>query len=210
MADHPLMHPLDVAVEYDDDTSSMSSSTSSSVMSPVILSASSRVPIPVPKDLENLVFRGGGIKGLAYCGALDVLHSLGALHNIQRYAGSSAGAITAALLAVGYTTKELEGILRITNFKVFKDTDSTIVNPFKTFGMYKGKVFLDWMGDLLKNKTGNPDITFKQVKDEYKKELVVVGTCLTHLEAHYFSPYSDPNVSVRHAVRIIYPCSSSQ
>lgn len=36
-------------------------------------------------DVENLVFRGGGMKGIAYCGALDVITSLGMLDNTKRY-----------------------------------------------------------------------------------------------------------------------------
>lgn len=34
------------------------------------------------------------------------------------------------------------------------------------------------------------------------KELVVVGTCITHLEVHYFSVHTTPTMSVRDAVRI--------
>lgn len=35
--------------------------------------------------MENLVFKGGGMKGIAYCGALDVLTSIGMMDNIKRY-----------------------------------------------------------------------------------------------------------------------------
>ena len=59
------------------------------------------------KKYENLVFSGGGMKGLAYCGAVEVLEKFGILKNIKRYAGSSAGSIMASLLAIGYTPTEL-------------------------------------------------------------------------------------------------------
>jgi predicted acylesterase/phospholipase RssA/tetratricopeptide (TPR) repeat protein len=64
--------------------------------------------------IKNLVFQGGGPKGIAYVGALGALDqaikNAGAkegLGNIERVAGTSAGAITSALLAVGYTSSEL-------------------------------------------------------------------------------------------------------
>lgn len=49
--------------------------------------------------------KGGGVKGLAYVGALSVLTSHYTFH---RYVGTSAGAIAAILLAAGFTPDELE------------------------------------------------------------------------------------------------------
>lgn len=43
---------------------------------------------------ENLVFEGGGVKGLAFCGALKILEQKGIMANVKRLAGSSAGAIS--------------------------------------------------------------------------------------------------------------------
>jgi NTE family protein len=47
---------------------------------------------------RNLVFKGGGVRGIAYMGAMEVLEQLDLLSNIERIAGSSAMAL-AALLA---------------------------------------------------------------------------------------------------------------
>ncbi|MBI3236710.1 MAG: patatin-like phospholipase family protein, partial [Chlamydiales bacterium] len=59
----------------------------------------------------NLVFQGGGPKGMAYVGALRTMEQLNVLTEVRRVAGTSAGAITAALLSVGYTSRELETFL---------------------------------------------------------------------------------------------------
>ena len=40
---------------------------------------------------KNLVFEGGGVKGIAYVGAMEVLDKEGILNNIERVAGTSAG-----------------------------------------------------------------------------------------------------------------------
>ncbi|MDE3164436.1 MAG: patatin-like phospholipase family protein [Acidobacteriota bacterium] len=53
----------------------------------------------------DAVFEGGGAKGVAFVGALEVLGQHG--HTLRRYIGTSAGAITATLLAAGYTTEEM-------------------------------------------------------------------------------------------------------
>lgn len=53
----------------------------------------------------DLVFEGGGAKGSVFAGALEVFIKAG--HEPARLVGTSAGAITAALLAAGYTPAEM-------------------------------------------------------------------------------------------------------
>ena len=57
----------------------------------------------------DLVFEGGGAKGMVFVGACDVFFQRG--HAFNRLLGTSAGAITAALLAAGYTTDEMREAL---------------------------------------------------------------------------------------------------
>jgi NTE family protein len=53
----------------------------------------------------DLVFEGGGAKGMVFVGACEELFARG--HSFDRLLGTSAGAITATLLAAGYTTAEM-------------------------------------------------------------------------------------------------------
>ena len=53
----------------------------------------------------DVVFEGGGAKGIAFAGALDELVKQG--HRLRRFIGTSAGAITATLCAAGYTPDEM-------------------------------------------------------------------------------------------------------
>ena len=53
----------------------------------------------------NFVFEGGGAKGLVFIGAMQAMEAAG--YGYDRLMGTSAGAITATLLAAGYTTDEL-------------------------------------------------------------------------------------------------------
>lgn len=60
----------------------------------------------IPPTLVDGVFQGGGALGVAYAGALNCLQS----HNIwfKSVAGTSAGAITAAMVAAGFTAQEIQ------------------------------------------------------------------------------------------------------
>src|SRR5215467_11944000 len=53
----------------------------------------------------DLVFEGGGAKGTAFVGALEIFAAAG--HQHRRLVGTSAGAITATLLGAGYSPAEL-------------------------------------------------------------------------------------------------------
>ena len=53
----------------------------------------------------DLVFEGGGAKGMAFVGAMQEFEAAG--HSFGRVVGSSAGAITATTLAAGYSATEM-------------------------------------------------------------------------------------------------------
>lgn len=57
----------------------------------------------------DMVFEGGGSKGMAFAGAIEELERRG--HSTGRLLGTSAGAITASLLAAGYDAKGLMATL---------------------------------------------------------------------------------------------------
>lgn len=99
----------------------------------------------------NLVFEGGGVWGIAYEGALSELAARGAVdfQQLRRVGGASAGAITACLLAVGYTPAELGEVLRETKFKQFQDDSLGVVRDSKRliaeYGWHKGDKFKNWI-----------------------------------------------------------------
>lgn len=77
-------------------------------------------------QFRNLIFEGGGVKGIAYIGAMQILHNRGILPDIRRVGGTSAGAINALLFALGYTIPEQKEILQ--------DTNSTSTSSWTTLG----------------------------------------------------------------------------
>ncbi len=133
---------------------------------------------------NNLVFEGGGVKGIAYVGALEVLEEEGILQNVKRVAGTSAGAMMAVLVGLRYTADEVKEILWDLNFKKFMDSSFGIVRDTKRlleeFGWYKGDYFRNLMADLIKRKTGNGEITFNQLAEMNKfRKIYLVGANLS-------------------------------
>jgi NTE family protein len=57
----------------------------------------------------NLVFQGGGVRGIAYAGALEYIPDNMRVNGV---AGTSAGSIVAALLAIGRSKSEIKSILQ--------------------------------------------------------------------------------------------------
>lgn len=114
----------------------------------------------------DAVFQGGGVKGTAFVGAVNCLQDNG--YKWQNLAGTSAGSIVAALLAAGYTAKELEEIMiNMSYTKLLKKNilnDIPVVgNVFQLvndFGIYSSRVIENWMFQRLweKGKTKFKDI----------------------------------------------------
>lgn len=156
--------------------------------------------------ITNLVFEGSGIRGIAYCGVISELESRKLLGTIERVGGTSAGAITALTLSLGYTAGEIKDIIGKTNFKKFNDGRyffaGGINRTQKYFGWYRGRRFEKWLEKLIVAKAGNADITFAQLREKGFKELYVTGTCLNRQRVIVFSYKTYPNMKVKDAVRI--------
>ncbi len=159
---------------------------------------------------RNLIFEGGGVKGIAYAGALEVLEAKGILPNIQRVGGTSAGAINAVLLGLGYSNEETKAILKALDFKNFLDNSWGLVPDIhrllSDYGWYKGDFFRRWISELIRRKTGNGESTFKDIAEQGEKkgfkEVYVIGTNLSTHFAEVFSPEHTPRMVLADAVRI--------
>lgn len=160
---------------------------------------------------KNLVLEGGGVRGLAYAGALSALEEKGVLAHIEKVAGSSAGSIAALMISVGYTAKEMDSIMFQLPVQEFNDGKYGVVGKYNRiksdFGIYKGEYFEKWLQQLVKNKTGNADLTFKDLhslamQNSTYKELYCTGTNISKQQMEIFSVEKTPNMPIALAVRI--------
>lgn len=155
---------------------------------------------PMKTNITNLAFKGGGVLGIAYAGALQVLQDNNILQQTQRVAGTSAGAITAALVSLRYTAEEIYNIVQATDFKSFEDG----MNPLRVatkYGLYEGDAFLNWMKTQIKNKGLSENATFTDFKNNGMADLHVFATDLNAKNLREFSFATTPNVIVAEAVR---------
>ncbi|SDD34244.1 patatin-like phospholipase family protein [Kordiimonas lacus] len=151
-------------------------------------------------DIENLVFEGGGVRGIAYAGALKLLEERGMMEGVRRVAGSSAGAFVALLLSLGYSSDGLKDALKAMQFKTLEDKP----NPIRVathYGLYKGEVLYDWIARQVTDLGLPESLTFADLATEGKRELKVFATDLTIRNTREFSAEQTPDASVVGAVR---------
>lgn len=162
-------------------------------------------------QFRNLVFEGGGVKGIAYVGALEVLEAKGILPGIERVAGASAGAINATLLGLGYDHAEMLEILQALDFENFLDDSWGVFRDssrlLSEFGWYKGDFFREWIGERIEAKTGNANATFNDVHEAATRgapflDVYFIGTNLSTRFAEVYSYKHTPRMCIADAVRI--------
>ncbi|MDR7072700.1 patatin-like phospholipase family protein [Fictibacillus barbaricus] len=104
------------------------------------------------------VFSGGGIKALSLIGAVEAAEDKGL--SFERVAGTSAGALMAALVKAGYRASELKEIIDGLDFRKFLDKSHTFLPvPFTNWlklywklGLFKGDYLENWVAALLANR----------------------------------------------------------
>jgi NTE family protein len=142
------------------------------------------------KDLyTDLVFEGGGVKGIGLAGAIHTLEERG--YAPQNVAGTSAGAISAALLAAGYSADELREIIVSLDYRQFQDRAwedkvpliERSLSLLLDLGLYEGNRFLEWMTERLEAKGVHTfaDLVHPEYADDprYRSRLQVIASDLT-------------------------------
>jgi NTE family protein len=145
--------------------------------------------VPEEQQCADLVFEGGGVKGIGLAGAYAALERRGV--RPKSVAGTSAGAITAALVAAGFTSTELDEVLLGLPFAEFKDRgweDQVPVvgrelSVLRDLGIYEGRRFHDWIGALLADQgvTQFGQLVDDEAEDPQQRwRLRVIASDVTH------------------------------
>ncbi len=134
--------------------------------------AGQQTALEAPRDTDAAdgVFEGGGVKGIAFVGALEAAREQG----IERWvnvAGTSAGAIVASLLAVRYDTARLREILEQTDYNQFADYGwggrivGGLRNAVTGRGLCPGRAFEQWLGErFAESPVAKSNPTFSDVE----------------------------------------------
>lgn len=152
--------------------------------------------------IKNLAFKGGGVRGIAFVGALRELEKNGSLSGVERVAGSSAGALVAAMYALEYSVNNIFEMMQGIHFKEFDDAFDPLC-IVTHYGIYKGNYILEFAENLLTNcgKGLNAKATFADLKSAGCKDLYVFATNLNARCITEFSADCTPGAYVAEAIR---------
>ncbi len=142
--------------------------------------------------INNLVFSGGGVLGIAFLGVLDFLHEHMILQNIKRAAGTSAGAITACITSFNLPFPEIKKIADTLDYRkipqktdrpkisnipdvyvksfedIFGDIDC-LYRLINNYGWYSSEYFYEWMKEHIAAQFDStkklPPYTFEDFKN---------------------------------------------
>ncbi len=104
------------------------------------------------------VFSGGGIRGFALIGAIQAIEKNG--FSFTRVAGTSAGAILASFIAVGYSADDISQIIEEVDLEQFLDSRKSIFPTniakwlllYCRMGIYKGQALEKWLQEKFLEK----------------------------------------------------------
>lgn len=155
--------------------------------------------------IDYFIFSGGGIRGLAFVGALDVLHrlyrSLGRdlLRDIKGAAGTSIGALVALLCVCGHEPAEMVRHLTCNGLTDII-SNMEVMRFHENYGLINGNFLQEWVSRILDQRFGSADITMADLFLRTGKTLKVVTTDLAHNKRLVFDPVSSPHMLVRVAI----------
>src|SRR5438552_6463294 len=124
----------------------------------------------------DAVFEGGGVKGIAFAGAIAAAERDAGVREWVNVAGTSAGSIVAALLVAGYDSAGLRKILGSAYYRRFPDCGfggmwlGGLMNAVTRLrGMAPGRYFKEWFSEQLAasplaRELGKTELTFGDVK----------------------------------------------
>lgn len=162
------------------------------------------------QQYKHLVLKGGGIRGIAYAGALRVMEEKGVLQSIEKVGGTSVGALTGLMISLGCTSREIEDILFGLDIATFNDGKWSFVGGQqrlrKRYGWYRGMELETWIGKRIQEKAGNAAMTFgelhqRSLANKSFKDLYVTATNLSAQRLEIFSWETTPDMPIKTAVR---------
>ena len=153
------------------------------------------------QHIKKLVLSGGGLLGISYIGLFKYLEEHNINKQITQITGCSAGAIFGTFFAIGYTSIELQKIMKTLNFKDYINiTAESILNFMKLKGLDSGKNIMLFIKQTIKDKTNDENITFLQIFEKYKINLKMGVTNLTSSSFEILDMYSTPNLPIYQAI----------
>ena len=151
----------------------------------------------------RITLSGGGLKGVAHIGALEVLSERGLLNSVKEYVGISAGGLVAFCVCIGTSLSALRMIVSLLDFGLVRDLDpESMMNFPETFGLDTGANMEKLLVTILKARKLPPAITFQELAEaKLGPALRIITMNLNTCMPQEFSAKLTPTTSVAMAVK---------
>lgn len=156
------------------------------------------------EGVKEVYFSGGGGAGCAFPSAVNYATHYGLdLSQVEVSAGGSVGAIIALGVALDVDAKDLQPLLADMPTANFQDWSIwNIITKFRsTWGLCRGQFMPNYFKQMIKERTGLIDPTFKELYDAgFRKELRIMSTNVSKGEIEVFSYKTTPDIKVAKTV----------
>ena len=171
--------------------------------------STSNIPTPDTKikisHIKHLVLSGGGFLGISYIGLIKYMEDNlpnPIIKNFKSITGCSAGAMFGTLLAIGCTSVELDIIIKNMNFKEYLNINAeSIINFMRLKGLESGTNLMNLIKKSIKDKTGDENITFSQIREKFNINLQIGVTNLTKSKFELMNFRTAPDTPIHIAIR---------
>lgn len=153
---------------------------------------------------HNIALSGGGAHVMSFIGALRVYEERGVLRDVRAYTASSGGSFVGLMLALGFSTIEMEAFVRRLLAEDFAFTIS-LKNAWsvgKTYGLDDGEAIYKLVDAIFAARDMSPRTTFLDLAKEQGRNLIIAVSNVNKERVEYLSVDNVPDMPVRTAVRM--------
>lgn len=151
--------------------------------------------------ITKLLLSGGGIKGIAICGAIEKLdEEIQILSTVKTIIGTSISSYIAFFLAIGLNVRKIRAVFEKINLGDLQEFDIKLL--LSKFGLDDGSKFASLIRAAIQTQNLNPNMTFKELSEMGKYKIILVGTNINTSKPVYFSEEHTPDMLVCQALRI--------
>lgn len=156
---------------------------------------------PKIPEYTTLVMSGGGVRGLALLGALQYLADQNRLSRIQKFIGTSIGAIIGYLIAIGYSPIEI--MIQVNQRHMIETfvQSLNIMDLVNHGGAMNYFVLHEILEDMTISKIGHV-LTLRQLYDDFGKHLVCCTYNYSRRVCEYLDYHHHPNMPCLTALRM--------
>lgn len=151
---------------------------------------------------SNLALSGGAFRAIALLGAIKYLEEINILKDFKNYIGTSAGGIILFFLLIGFTSTEINNILK-DEITYLTDLDfDNLSNIYTDLGMDDGSKNEHILRKYLYSKINLNSITFIEFAKKFGYNLIITGANLDTHKTDYFSVDTFPEMDIIQALLI--------